>query len=182
MLPYNVNFAWATTVWKIKQSLLWRPSPEKENKNRSWLKSCQRRKMECVLEECQQYTNPHTHPPPTPRISADSNIHTLGQLTSNGTFNHINRFTRANWTKHLRLSGKGRGAGFPHSPNVCISCSLICPKGLVMSLPSFFGKEPRGCVFVVMFLMACWGTDLEFAEVKVIPSSVPRKNGGMWSM
>lgn len=57
--------------------------------------------------------------------------------------------------EHLRLSGKGGSPGFPHSPDVCMSCSLICPKGRVMSLPSLLGKEPWVCVFVVMFLMGC---------------------------
>ena len=42
-------------------------------------------------------------------------------------------------------------------------------------LPSLLGKDPWECVFVVMYFIACCGTDLEFADVKVIPSSVPER-------
>lgn len=43
------------------------------------------------------------------------------------------------------------------------------------SLPSLLGNDPWECVFVVMLCIGCWGTVLEFADVKVIPSSVPKQ-------
>ena len=43
------------------------------------------------------------------------------------------------------------------------------------SLSAWPGNDPMVCMFVVMFLIGCRGTDLIFADLKVIPSSVPRR-------
>lgn len=77
---------------------------------------------------------------------------------------------------YSRFSGKGRGCGSPHDPEVCISCSLIWPKGRVMSPSLLLGNVPWEClcVYLVIFCIGCWGFVFLLAEMNVMPSSVPK--------